>query len=351
MISGSFELGSFHFTDFQFFFFADVLGSIALAGYFSVFLIWLIYKYDGLTNIERAYKVLFVAAIAFFAISYPIWDRGYALTVNLLLDHSSTRPLSLFLAVPLSMFTGAFQPFFPIAGFGIIGVILGMLLGVKYHRDEDPDYYSDQNIPTAKEFIKRVAPLSFLAFVFLITIHIASGNDPMSILVYFRLPPILLALNSALMLWAIMLAIKLFEEPDEVTRRSRAKKTVFIRRFGMVSLSVYTFESVINGIFSFTFHFIFDDPSTPQYESHTATLPIFGYVILIFSFWFTAVWVWEKIGFAYGLEYWVIQIGSKFRSTKSRKLDLTAVLYHPLGDTKEGISHLPQIAPIPEASD
>lgn len=331
MISGSLETGTLNFTDFQFFFFADVLGSIALAGYLSIFLIWVLYKVDGLQNPSRAWKYFLTAAVLFFVVSYPIWDWGYNLTQDLLVDGS---PGALALALPLSMLTGAFQPFFPIAGFGIIGVILGMLLGVKNHKEEDPNYYTDKPVITIYTFIKWVAPASFLIFIGLLVQYIAAGNPPLGILEYYRLPPTLLALNTALMLWAIRLAMHWFEDHDEETRSRISQKTLFIRRFGMVTLSVYMFESVVNGAFSYVFHRLFDDPATPEFESHVAVVPIFMYVILLFALWFALIRLWEKASFAYGIEYWIIKIGSRFRSTKSQKLDLAKVLYNQAGQKK-----------------
>lgn len=344
MISGSLEQGTFHFTDFQFFFFADVLGSIALAGYLSILLMWVLYKTRSLENVQKSYKILLLFAIGFFIISYPIWDMGYGLVVELLQDGT---PGALAMALPLSMLTGAFQPFFPIAGFGIIGVILGILLSVENHREEEPQVYHDQEIPTAKGFIKLISPMSFLVFVAFLGILINEQRNPLSLFDQLRLPPTLLALNLSLMLGVIYLGIKIFEDPDEETRQRRAAKTTVIRRFGMVTLSVYTFESVINGIVSFQFHRLYDDPTTVPYESHVATIPIFAYLLIVFSFWFTFVYYWEKVNFKYGIEYWVIKIGSKFRSTKSAKLDVSRVLHNPLGKkTKQEEDMIPAATQI-----
>jgi len=339
MISGSFELGMFHVTDFQFFFFADVLGSIALAGYFSIFLMWVLHRTGLLYNISRAYKVVVAVAIAFFIISYPIWDIGYGVIENLLINGS---PLALIAAIPLSMLTGAFQSFFPIAGFGLMGLTLGLMLSVKNHKEDDPHFYDGQNIPTAKKFITRFAPFSFLAFIGLFVFYIVQGNKPLSILEYYRLPPALLALNLALMFWLIRLGIILFEDPDEETRMRRSKKTLSIRRFGMVTLSVYTFESVVNGIVSHQFHTLLDNPNTPVHESFTATVPIILYAVFVLAFWFVFVYLWEKVGFKYGIEYWIIKFGSRFRSTKSAKLDVTDVLYDVVSK-KQPVEIIPEI--------
>lgn len=325
LVTGSLEQGKLHLTDFQFFFFADVLGSIALAGYLSVFLIWVLYKIDGLENPKFAWKFFLASAIGFFVISFPIWNWGYDVTQDLLIDGS---PSALVLALPLSMLAGAFQPFFPIAGFGIVGLILGLLVAVKNHKEEEPDYYQTKQPITADQFINRIAPISFLLFIVFFMIHyILPGGKLLDVLVYYRLPPTLLALNVALMLWGIKLTFILFENHDEETRAKISRRTLPIRRFGMVSLSVYVFESVLNGGLSYVYHQLIDDPATEKVESFSAPIPIIFYVLLVFVFWFAFVRLWEKAGFAYGIEYWVIRIGSRFRSTKSRKLDLRFVLY------------------------
>ena len=328
MISGSMELGKFHMTSFQFFFFADVLGSIALAGYFSILLLWILYKFDVLENVEKSSIILLLTTIGFFLISYIVYPFGYNLIVVLLKNGS---PGALLLALPLSMLTGAFQPFFPIAGFGLIGAILGMYLSIEQDSNTISAY--GQSIPHAgtKAFIDRYAPISLVLFVILLGDFIfIQGNRALDILVYFQLPPALLALNLGLMLYTIKMGIILFEDPDDETRRRRARKTTIIRRFGMATLSVYTFESVINGLFSYQFHRIFDNPSTPVDESFTAMGGIFLYLTVIFTFWFTFIYLWEKIDFKFGIEYWIIKLGTRFRSSKSNKLNIGQNLYDPL---------------------
>jgi len=331
LITGSFETGRLYLTDYQYYFFASVLGSIALAGYFSILTFYVVYKTIGLEKINRVVILLTGIMVAFFTISYPVWDAGYSF-LNFALNEGG---FWLVLAFPLAPFTGAFQPFFPIAGFSILGACIGLLLSVRSHKVENPEFYVDEKNMDVHQYINRVSAIAFVAFIALLIHALMTLDDPLSLLNFYRLPPTLLALNVSLMVLVFKAGIKIFEDPDEEVRSRRAEKSLWIRKFGMITLTVYVLESPVNGILAFFYHRMVDNPATDVMESQVLFLPIILYTVFVIGFWFFIVGVWEKLDFKYTIEYWVIRFGQRFRETKSMKLDITKVLYDPLGRLKK----------------
>ncbi|MHA2502066.1 MAG: hypothetical protein ACXAE3_04295 [Candidatus Kariarchaeaceae archaeon] len=333
IITGSAENLTFYWPpDWMFFFFADAIGMIAMSGFISVFVIWIAWKINGKDNHNRNYKMILAVSLVWLAVSIPVWNWGYLIIIDLLKNGSFG---ALVLAKLMSFFFGAFQPMFPLAGFTMMGVVVGLLLAENFRSLQDPEYTTD--VPDVRQFIKRWAGIFFLLFIFFLVIDLTvNGKAPLEIFEYKVIPYTLFTFNMSMMLLSILALLNWFEYKSYDQRVAIAKRTVFVRRFGLVSLTIYLTESVVNGFFSSVFHLIFDDPSTPDFQE--LMLNGFGitlYVIVVFGLWLVFLSLWEQSGFKYGAEYWIVRIGNSFRESKSIRLDLATVLHNPIPEREK----------------
>ena len=332
IITGSAETLSIYFPpDWIFFFFADAIGMIALSGYVSVFFIWLVWKINDPHDHNKNYKTILAIAIVWLAVSIPVWNWGYGIIIQLLKNGSFG---ALALAKLMSYFFGAFQPMFPLAGFTLIGVVLGFILAENFRAEDNDDYVTD--VPEIRSFIKRWSGLFFIAFLVSIATDLFIHHKPIiSILEYKVIPYTLFTFNMSMMLLSILILLGWFEFKDYHGRVSMAKKTVFVRRFGLVSLSIYLTESIVNGFFSSIFHRLFDNPNTSFDEFFTNPIGIILFVLTVATFWLLFLNAWEKRGFKYGAEWFIVQIGNSFRESKSSRLDLAKTLHNPVPDREK----------------
>ena len=146
------------------------------------------------------------------------------------------------------------------------------------------------------------------------------------ILDYEVYPRELLFISLGCMLLLYVLMVKKMEYISEEQKEKVAKKTLFFRRFGIVTLTLYMVEPLFNGLFATIFHLIFNggvlyDFGTPDpYMSNLPAILLFEATIL--TFWFVAVYFWSKTRYKFGFEYWIIRISKPFRKVKTKRLQL-----------------------------
>ena len=107
----------------------------------------------------------------------------------------------------------------------------------------------------------------------------------------------------AIFIFFILFLLKIFDQPSEELKQKRRINSLWIRRFGMLSLTVFIFEPVIAEILRKVIDFF----AGPGWSSHFLLVFLFsGFCLLI---WHLLLRVWQKAGFMGSLEWltgWVL---------------------------------------------
>ena len=324
LISGSLALGRFKAPDLQTLYYKDALVMIALSGWVSAAALRLVHRRrpDGGVEISaaaarRRSNVLFASGAAFLALSAVLQPPAFILFERL---WRAGTPAALVAAWFVNLFSGPSHVLFPYGGFALIGTALGLSLaaGEDFRR------------------IRRLCLSYGLAFTAVSALFIgrtvagalAEGGNPLVALFdYLVITPGLFFFAAGSILLLFPLIVRRTEYRPQSEREEIFRKTVRIRRFGMISLSVFILENPVTAGLGRVFHLIFGNPDAPTDAFMTNAFAIGLYFVLTMSFWFLAVRLWEKAGFKYSFEWLSIKIGGLMRKTASNRLDVRSILY------------------------
>jgi len=201
--------------------------------------------------------------------------------------------------------------------YAIFGMICGILISQK------------QKIKTIKKVCFTFSTIFLIAFSISMALAIFTAeNGALSaiydIMDYVLYPKELLFLSLGLMFLLIIPIAKKIEYRSAEDRAKIVKKTLFLKKFGTITLTLYVFEPVINGFLGSIFHFIFNGGvlypfGTPDpYMTNTLAILLFAFTFL--TFWILFVHFWSKSNYKYGLEYLIVILTNPLRREKSHKL-------------------------------
>ncbi len=297
----------------KFFLVGGVLHSIAFGGFLSIILIYFLFRNNGIDKVKRNSIILLKIGIIWIFIHEPVshfMDEYVAYFYN---RGGGYRLLSGI----LSMFFGGQLSFFPMGIYTIFGVIGGYMIA----RKED------------FKWIKRYGyVLGFLSLVgFVITTSITvitaidANIDPFAAIFDYSIYPLELlffSLGGILLIFPIL--IKKFEYTTDEERIKRAEKTIFIRKFGVASLTLYMLEGFFNSILAAIFHKTFGELNNfGEPNAFMINVPaILLFVASFVTFWFVFVYFWSKTGYKFGFEHLGIALTKPFRKEKTNKLSL-----------------------------
>jgi len=207
--------------------------------------------------------------------------------------------------------------YFPMGVYGIFGLAAGLLVA------------NHAPLATIKRFGVGLGSLYLVAFVISLIMTITSASNAedaiFGILDYEIYPRELLFISLGCMFLLLYWLLKRYEYIDDDLRVKRARRTLFFRRFGVATLTLYILEPVFNGIIARIFHVIFGGASsefgTPD-PFMTNVWAILLYVATFEVFWIVFVYFWARSGYKYGVEYWIVKSGKNRREIKSKRLQL-----------------------------
>ena len=137
-------------------------------------------------------------------------------------------------------------------------------------------------------------------------------------------PVAMVAVNLMIMVFVTTLLILRYKYSSEKTQEKIMKRSIFFRRFSMITLTIFVFESIIAVIWAKIFIFIFKDPF--PFNVFADVL----YLFCVISTWYIILRVWERFDFKYSIEWFMMKIISKINGKNSNKLDVKNILYNPL---------------------
>lgn len=318
LITGSLQKRTFSLPEIEIFFKADALSMIASSGLitcFTLLFMWRKDRFEGSKN--NSIRNLTIFAIVWLVFSKALWEW-----LNpLFLSYLAKGKLFYIPAFFLSFVAGSIHCILPYAGYALIGIVIGIILA------EDRPYEA------IKRYCRRLGLAFLISGVLLIGYHLFTiSSDFISYLFkYQNIPPDLSFINLGLMLLWIPWYFRKFDyEVGEKT----IKRSVFIRRFGMLSLSIYCLEALWNIVWSNIFHLRFGE-LTGEFDPVMGNIILnTSYLIIVVGFWFVILKLWESIKFKYSFEDISVRIGSLWRKKQSDRLNVSEILYNPRKEEK-----------------
>ena len=290
-----------------------ILPAIAFSGFLTVFLLWVLFRNNGKEKIKRNIIILAIIGFSWAIFYYPISVRLSPYVLQLF----EKGGFFIFLALILRLFVSHQLSFFLMGIYAIFGMICGILLS------------QNQKFKIIKKISLIISVIFLTAFAISITILISTAeygamNAIYTLMDYELYPKELLFLSLGLMFLLIIPIVKKIEFRSAEKRAKIAKKTMFLKKFGNITLSLYVFEPVINGTLGTVFHLLFNGGvlypfgSPDPYMTNDFAVLLFGFTFV--TFWILFVHFWSKTNYKYGLEYLIIIITNPYRREKSRKL-------------------------------
>ena len=216
----------------------------------------------------------------------------------------------------ISLITGPRHSIFPYAAYGPFGAVFGTMILRK--------------VPKRKFMIFGFsfgAIFTTVGFLLWIPLGVPILNEP-------KYSPNLYVMDIGLLFILITIFAVTFEYQDHITRKNIAKKTVFVRRFSMLTMTIFVFESLISTIIAQLFNLAF----LTIIPSGIVTNKIFGFIVylpIVFFLWHFILKGWEKASFIGSIEWISNEIVGRMRGRKSDKLNPEKILYNPIIDEKE----------------
>ncbi len=301
------------------FYLTEAFHMIAVTGFFTTFLLWLLWRNDGHKKHSRNFKILLVLSVVWLILYSPAFNLGYPYYVKWFYMGS---PFLYIVTFFMKTFWGGMQVLFPYGAFGAIGMIYGIWFAQKAPFST---MYKFSNI--------FGVILVFSGICKLLIDFLVLKKTLIELLEFHNLPPFLTWFNLGTMLLFISWLIWKMEDRTLEERVIIAKKTIWIRQFGILALTVFFFESFVHAVFARIFHAIFGDPDPTVMKDNFMFNPwaIILYIFTIYVFWFVTLWLLGKTRYKYSMEHLFVKIGSKLRKVKSTRANLYQILVDPLG--------------------
>jgi len=318
---GMFTNGFFNIFNYKIRYYADTLDSIALTGIIvPVVMLFLLNKSRSLQqknatgkaiksrDIRRIYIGMTIITIIWFVFTPVV----HALTTPIN-SFASRHNLKMILLIWSKLTAGRFR-LFPILGFGYVGAVIGAAIhnGSKF-----------KNIRKFSLLFFLITLGMFLAWRFITKnplINVASDDIPIMMQV----------LNLGAMTFATVLMLGAYDYCPLEKRRRRIERTLWIRRFSIVSLTIYVMECFLaQGVYWLFAQFW--DTAVALVNQIPVLIwnisQIFIFIIVVSLLWFIIVPLWERIDFAGSLEWFTIKAVALFQHNKDARINSKKILY------------------------
>jgi hypothetical protein len=294
------KLGRFVPIDSPKLLFATVLTMVGAVNLFGGFLLYFLFRKNGWQKRQRNYWMIGVVGTLIIAL-FPqmqglLRPVFYALAENF-------NPILSPVLVFLSWLVAPMDCKFPYLGFYLYGVLVGMLL-----LDEIAQ--------------KHVLALLLIAGMLIAGIGIFLIRDTGFYLNIYDTPgmgPLLGILGPMLIVIAVFLRIMDFSKSER--REQWLKRSVWLRRFGILALTVFILEGTVVQLLSRIFSLI-----KPDWGGNgLIRLFIFCHFVLIL--WGLLLKLWSRVNFKYSLEYFIVEWMQRLSGCRSIRLNAESTLH------------------------
>jgi len=322
-----YEDGTFNLLNFKTRYYADTLDSIALTNIIvPVIMLYLINwvrsrkmkespeSESVIIKPRHLYIGLVILTVLWFVFTPVVHAlKPYVLAV------SSRHNWKLLMLLYGKMTAGRFR-LFPILGFGYVGAIIGVALQSK-------EKFS--NILRYSGLFFGVTLVGFIIWCLL-------AAHPIGNVASDDIPIMLQVLVLGSMTFALILVLGRVDYCPAERRERRIQRTLFVRRFSIVTLTIYIMESApAHGIY-----LIFEQywETAVQYVDQVPVLTwgltqILVYISVVTLIWIVIVRLWEKIDFVGSLEWITLKLGALLRGQRKARINSKWILYGQADDS------------------
>lgn len=305
LITGYLETGNLSLPSIMMFLNSGTLLLIGLSGLVINIILLFIWKNNGHKKYKKTIVVFIGLSIIFLIIRPIILPLIDPFIINL------AGQKNYIIAIILSWtFRGQFG-FIPMAVFPFFGVLIGLIKIINVNKNY-----------ILKIWITTIAGLIIIAGIF-----IGIYGIPDLTLPYW--PIAMVTINLAIMFTVLIFSIIRFDYATDHKIKKRVKRSIFFRRFNMITLTIFVFESIISVIWSKVFTFFLKDPFPYN------ILADFIFLFCVIGTWYVILRIWENYDFKYSIEWMMMRLISKITGHKSHKLDTKSVLYYPLSSIED----------------
>ncbi len=125
--------------------------------------------------------------------------------------------------------------------------------------------------------------------------------------------------------------IKLVDSGGFSRRMKNSKRTIWLRRYGIVSLTIYSVGAFLANILFRITEFLFgpalDTGSDPILNWNS--WQIYGFILFVFLSWEIVLRIWEKMHYAFSIEWMMTKFTALVRLKKNASLYVQERLYYP----------------------
>ncbi|HMF32440.1 MAG TPA: hypothetical protein VKK79_13545 [Candidatus Lokiarchaeia archaeon] len=310
LITGSIARGYLSWGDPLLLFFSDALALIAISGFVTGILCYIIWRKGGVLKVKRNIVFLTVVAVVWVAVSPALQDWLEPVFLN------SLNSGNYFLAFVLKFIVGPSEITFPNVAFAIFGQVFGIALAL-----EMPYKYIRNYGYTFGVFFTVLAVIFYQVFP-------VPPLSPSQIGKNITFQNALLNLGLIITIATFLIGFMEYQTPER--RAKIAKQTIAIRRFGIVALTVF----ILEGLVSISWKKLYM-AMVPFVDFTTINIPAtLVYLGVLLLFWYFIAKLWEKYNFKYSFEWVLVQIVGRLRGRMSNRLNVREVLYNIEGEPK-----------------
>ncbi len=302
LITGSLRHGVFTNFSTELLFFSSSLLVIALSVLLTGFIILLFWFMNGKKIDRKIYVFLLIITVIVLSIS--------AILAELLTPfiHYEINQANFVLSTLLSWIIGPRFPVFPMVSYTLIGAIFGITLAKK-----EPWH-----------FIKYLG----------ISIGIISIAISLLLIPFLGIPDYNVAviavnlnfLNIGIMTLILTLGIWVFELKTYKLKMKLVNKTIWVRRFGMFTMTIFLFEPLLGILVAKFYDFILPG------LIHNIVFGVFVYIPSLLLIWSMILRLWGRIDYKFTIEWIYGKIFGKIRGYKSEKTNWRKNLFNPISE-------------------
>ncbi|MCK9244645.1 MAG: hypothetical protein M0P75_05195 [Candidatus Marinimicrobia bacterium] len=318
---GMFTNGFFNIFNYKIRYYADTLDAIALTGIIvPVFILLLLEKSQAekqksvqnnsvnRKNVRRIYLGMTIITLIWFIFTPVV----HALTEPVL-NFSSKHNLKLPLILWSKLTAGRFR-LFPILGFGYAGAVIGAAIhaGGRYKN------------------IRKYAGIFFLITLAMFLLWLWLTDNPIVNVASDDIPVMMQVLNLGAMTFATVLMLGRFDYCKPEKRQRRIERSLWVRKFSIVSLTIYVMEFFLARGVYWLFEQFWDNAVSLVNQVPVLVwnvTQIFVFIIVICLLWIIIVPFWQKVDFMFSLEWFMIKADALFRHNKKARINSNKILY------------------------
>jgi hypothetical protein len=291
------------------------LSMVAITVFVVPIVVALLVRGEGQEKVKRNYIVLFLLGTAFIFLSIflrpPVAamidiakaDLEQAVTQNNII----AIVLNILLAIIYALLVRNQAPIFPFLGYGFYGAIIGIAL----FRQEDKR--------KIRNYLLAFGIISFIIGGF--SFMVDTGLNPAQLTGYTFEEALQYALlrfqELSIFAFLILAGLFLIDYQPEEKKMMRVQQTTILRRFGMMSLTVYALEGVLAGFVRFII-----DLFLKEFGWRDNILFILGYIAILVILWHVILIFWERKNYVGSLEWFTTHFVKLLSGKKSNKLDI-----------------------------